>query len=823
MCTARVSARDDTETSEVRADAAGPASPQELEQELGRLRMLVDHSRDMLFLHDLRGRVLEINRYVHERLGYTREQFLGLSVGDFTPDVAKVPLARRGENWARMPLDSSVTVETHVTNKDGDVVPVEILVAPFEEQGQRLFVAVGRDISERKAAEAARRRDELRFQAVFEGAPTGLVLIDNSDSIIAANPAIERMLEAPSGSLIGKTLADITVESDLQVGVRDLVELRSGLREHVIAETRYRGPEGKVVWGQLSAFRYRDPETDEHRIVAFIEDISERKRIEDQRREMFERLDELVAQRTAALELEIAERKRTERELSRATRAAEAANLAKSQFLASMSHELRTPLNAVIGYSEMLIEEAEDTGGQALVPDLERIRNAGKHLLHIINDILDLSKIEAGKIELYIENVDLRALISEIAATIQPLADTNNNQLVLTLDLGATQLTTDVTRVRQVLFNLLSNACKFTERGRVELHARDVIDEEGRAWVCCDIRDTGLGIKPEQLIKLFAPFTQADASTSRRFGGTGLGLSISDRFAKMLGGRIEVTSEYGVGSTFSLWLPTSHTQPPAPSVAERIAAATGGTTGTVLVVDDESEQRNLLVGLLEGEGYTVMTAPNGAVALELAAAHKPDVITLDVLMPGMDGWATLARLKQQPALCDIPVVIVSMKPDNDMGYALGAADVLSKPIERDRLLGILERFGVGGPKHVLVVDDDDEARELVRRAVVKGGWQVQEARNGVEALAAMRARKPRLVVLDLMMPEMDGFEVLEHLRADPKLRSLPVIIVTAKELGEDERRTLSQRVGSIMQKASYSRTDLIEHLRSLMTRSLGPG
>jgi CheY-like chemotaxis protein len=284
-----------------------------------------------------------------------------------------------------------------------------------------------------------------------------------------------------------------------------------------------------------------------------------------------------------------------------------------------------------------------------------------------------------------------------------------------------------------------------------------------------------------------------------------------------------VRSEYGTGSTFSLWLPTTHVQPPAPTVAERVAAATGGTTGTVLVVDDEHEPRNMLVGLLEQEGYSVMTAPTGALALELAATHKPDVITLDVLMPGMDGWATLARLKQQPALCDIPVVIVSMKPDNDMGYALGAADVLSKPIERDRLLGILERFGVGGPKHVLVVDDDDEARDLVRRAVIKGGWQVQEARNGVEALAAMRARKPRLVVLDLMMPEMDGFEVLEHLRADPKLRSLPVIIVTAKELGEDERRTLSQRVGSIMQKASYSRTDLIEHLRSLMTRSLGPG
>jgi PAS domain S-box-containing protein len=794
----------------------------ELEQELGRLRMLVDHSRDMLFLHDLRGKVLEINRYVHERLGYTREQFLALSVGDFNPDVARVPRERLGENWARMPLDSSVTVETHVCARDGQSIPVEILVAPFEEAGQRLFVAVGRDISERKAAEAARRRDELRFQAVFEGAPTGLVLIDDAGTIVAANQAIERMLEAKPGSLLGKPLADITHDGDLHLGLRELAELRRGLRTHVLSETRYQGPSGKLVWAQLSAFRYRDPGTDEHRTVAFIEDISERKRIEEQRREMFERLDELVAQRTAALEQEIAERKRTERELSRATRAAEAANLAKSQFLASMSHELRTPLNAVIGYSEMLMEEAEDAGANDFIPDLERIRNAGKHLLHIINDILDLSKIEAGKIELYIEAVDLRGLIHEITATIKPLAEANGNTLVVDVELAGKTVNTDVTRVRQVLFNLLSNACKFTENGTVELRVRE-LEHDGRSWVRCAIRDTGLGIKPEQLEKLFRPFTQADASTSRRFGGTGLGLSISDRFARLLGGRIEVESEYGRGSTFSLWLPTAHVQEPEPSIVERVAAAAGPGTGTVLVVDDESEQRNTLVELLTHEGYRVLTAPDGAHALEIAAVHKPDVITLDVMMPGLDGWATLARIKQQPLLADIPVVIVSMKPDTDMGYALGAADVLSKPIERDRLLGLLERFGMGGSGHVLVVDDDDEARDLVKRAVSKAGWQVQEARNGVEALAAMRARKPKLVVLDLMMPEMDGFEVLEHLRADPKLRSLPVIIVTAKELGDDERRTLSQRVGAIMQKASYSRADLIDHLRDLMNRSLGSG
>lgn len=791
----------------------------EIEQELRRLRLLVDRSRDALMLHDVRGQLLEVNRYGHESLGYTREQFLALSIGDVNPDVGRIPKERLGEQWRKMPLDTSVTVETHLVHKDGREIPMEVVVAPFEEQGQRLFAAICRDISERKAAEAARRRDELRFQAVFEGAPTGLVLINAKGTILAANPALEAMLGAAPGGLIGSTVDDITFAADLEIGRDDFNELRRGQREFVRVEKRYAGPSGTILWAQLSAFRYGDPKTDEVRTVAFIEDISERKQIETQRREMFERLDELVAQRTAALELEIAERKRTEQELNKAMRAAEAANLAKSQFLASMSHELRTPLNAVIGYSEMLMEEAEDTGSEELVPDLQRIRNAGKHLLGIINDILDLSKVEAGKIELYIESVQLPALIDEIVDTVRPLAHNNGNELSLSLELTSGFISTDITRVRQVLFNLLSNACKFTEQGRVTLRVHE-LEIGGEGWVRFDVSDNGLGIKPEQLSKLFKPFTQADASTSRRFGGTGLGLSISDQFAQMLGGRIEVKSEYGSGSTFTLWLPTNHGQPHSASGSGTFRAVTGDNVGTVLVVDDESESRGMLARLLEAEGYAVLTAPTGARAMQLAELHKPDVITLDVMMPGMDGWAVLSRLKQRPEFADIPIVIVSLMPDADMGYALGAADVLAKPIEIDRLRSMLARFGPdAGADHVLVVDDDPGARDLLCRAVVKEGWDVQQATNGARALESIRASRPKLVLLDLMMPEMDGFELLEHLRGDPALASLPVIVVTAKELGVKERESLAERVGSIMQKGSYSRGDLVRHIRSLVDLS----
>jgi len=782
------------------------------------MRALVDRSRDMVMLHDAKGRVLDSNRYAHEVLGYSYEEFLGLSVAEFTPEVAKLPENRLGASWDKMPLGSSVTVETDVVHRRGWRIPMELVIAPFEQDGERMFVALGRDVSERRAAEAIRRRNELRFRAIFEGAPTGLVLLDETDTVIAANPAIETMLGVESGDLLGATLAEISHPEDAQADNEQLFELYLGRRSHVRFERRFVAEDGTTVWTEVSAFRYRTPESNEQRTVAFIEDIRERKRIEEERRAMFERLDELVAQRTAALEQEIAERKRTETQLSKAMRAAESANLAKSQFLASMSHELRTPLNAVIGYSEMLIEEAEDAGSEDFIPDLERIRNAGKHLLGLINDILDLSKVEAGKIELYIETVELKQLIDEVMATIQPLAGNKGNELELVIDTELELFETDHTRVRQILFNLLSNACKFTDEGKVSLHIRDLVNQ-GRTWLAFDVADTGLGIKPEQLDKLFKPFTQADASTSRRFGGTGLGLSISESFAKLLGGRIAVSSEYGVGSTFSLWLPAeggNAVVQPEPDHSDASWPRVS-SLGRILVVDDERDSRSLLARLLEMEGYTVMTAPNGERALEIAKTHRPDAITLDVMMPGMDGWAVLDQLKQESELAEIPVVIVSAAPDLGMGYALGATDVMSKPIERDRLLRMLAQLEtVGGPQHVLVVDDDPEARELVARAIRKEGWQVRESPNGLAALEAMRVAKPQLVVLDLMMPEMDGFEVLEHLRADPSLRSLPVIVVTAKSLSDDERQFLSRRVGTIMQKGSYSRTNLIEHLRDLL-------
>ncbi len=518
---------------------------------------------------------------------------------------------------------------------------------------------------------------------------------------------------------------------------------------------------------------------------------------------------------TVSVYTDITELKQRQTELEQAMEQADQANQAKSSFLANMSHELRTPLNAIIGYSEILQEDAADKDDKATIEDLQKIERAGRHLLGLINNILDLSKIEAGKMDIYIEPVDIQALVKEVLSIVKPLADKNENavEVICPADIGSFR--SDQTKVKQCLLNLMSNANKFTTKGVLTL----TMAREKDAQVSFRVSDTGVGMTEEQLGRLFQAFSQADASTTKRFGGTGLGLAITKRFCTMLGGDVTVESTPGKGSTFTIRLP-DHVR--APAAAESSAPLTTAADGraTVLVVDDDLSMRNLLSKTLEKEGYRVIAAGDGVQALALARRHRPQAITLDVLMPHMDGWGALRELKADAGLRDIPVIMVTVLNERGMAIPLGAADFVTKPVDRARLTAILrEHCASPSNASILIVEDDLPTREALCHSLTSMGYGAHATVNGRDGLNWLANNPvPNLILLDLMMPEMDGFEFLHELRAQPAFANVPVIVVTAKDLTREDARILSGQTDGIVTKDQTYLTELAAVVRGRLAR-----
>lgn len=623
----------------------------------------------------------------------------------------------------------------------------------------------------------------LARDAVIRGMEDGVIVVDSGGRVVELNPAAERFTGRTAGQAVGRPLAGTLP----QVEEFSLIEGGAVQRE--------------LTFGAGDAQRICDM-----RISPLYD-----------RRGRFSGWVVLLH--------DVTEHKAREEELRQAKDAAEAASRTKSTFLANMSHELRTPLNAIIGYAEMLREEALDLGQGGFVPDLDKIHAAGKHLLSLINDILDLSKIEAGKMDLFYERFDVPAMVGEIVSMVQPLVQKNANTLVVECprDLGAME--SDLTRVRQVVFNLLSNACKFTDHGTVTLGVSREPGEGGE-WLTFRVSDTGIGMTPEQVGKLFGEFTQADASTTRKYGGTGLGLAISRRLCRMMGGDIAVESVYGEGSTFTVRLPAVAPRPEAPvpeapAEPSGSAAAHGDEAGsagpTVLIIDDDPAARELVGRYLEREGYRVVSAAGGAEGLALARMLRPGAILLDVLMPGMDGWAVLAEIKNDPELAAVPVVMLTIVDDRERGFTLGAVDCLVKPVERERLAAVLRKYcGEPSSSPVLVVDDDAATRQMMRKMLERDGWTVAEAENGVRALEQVARTRPQMILLDLMMPEMDGFTFAAELRRKEEWRDIPVVVVTAKDVTAEDRLLLNGYVDKVLQKGSYSQTALLQEVRDLI-------
>jgi signal transduction histidine kinase/DNA-binding response OmpR family regulator len=532
---------------------------------------------------------------------------------------------------------------------------------------------------------------------------------------------------------------------------------------------------------------------------------------------------------------DVTERRRAEAEVATAKEAAETANRTKSLFLANMSHELRTPLNAILGFSEMLQEEAIDRDLQDFSADLQKISTAGKHLLGLINDILDLSKIEAGKMELHLEAFAVSTLIAEVATTIEMQVAKNGNklQIICAPDVGI--MRADLSKVRQGLFNLVSNAAKFTHDGQIKIEAeRQLMD--GSDWIVFRVSDTGIGLSAEQIVRLFQSFTQADASTTRKFGGTGLGLALTRRFCQMMSGDVTVHSVPGEGSVFTIKLPATVIEtvavepesliedrrltPAVPDIIATDGEAVPAARTCVLVIDDDPLQRDLMQRYLRKEGFTVCAASGGAQGLRLARHLLPAAITLDVMMPDMDGWSVLSELKADAILCDIPVIMLTMVDDPERGFTLGASEYVTKPVNRRRLSQILKKYTCRKPPcPVLVIDDEVSSRSLMRAMLEKEGWLVSEAGNGIEALESMQRERPRLICLDLMMPEMDGFAFADEVRRHPEWRSIPIVVITSQDLTNDDRRRLNGNVEKILRKDGDSREVLLEQVRDLLADS----
>ncbi len=648
----------------------------------------------------------------------------------------------------------------------------------------------------------ALRESESRFRAIFERAAIGIKLADRDGRVVGSNRALQEMLGYSAEELEGMSFAEFSHPDDAVTDRRLLEELVAGKRDHYLMEKRYRRKDGRLVWARLTVSLVRDAAGGPRFAIGMVEDVTARKR---------------------------------QAELQRAKEAAEEANRAKSEFLANMSHELRTPLNAVIGMSKMLAGQRFGPLNAKQLDYMKDVTAAGEHLLALINDILDLTRIEAGRMRLHPETFALGATLAGLVSTLRPLAERKRLALTFRPPEPDGEVVTDEAKLKQVLYNLLSNAIKFTSRGEVSVRCEWVAAAERGAAAApaaearafrVAVEDTGIGIAPEDQAIIWEEFMQLDSGPGREQEGTGLGLALTRRLAGMLGGAIWVESAPGRGSTFTFVLPRrlpgsvpQSVRPPAPD-RRPVGPTEPGGRPLALVIEDHPPTHKLFLDWLGEAGLATASAFDGPSGLELAARLRPQVVLLDLQLPGKDGWQVLTELKSRPETAGIPVVIISVTDERQPAISLGALEFLVKPVDHEQLLGRLRAlqprlFVRAGPAHVLVVDDDPATRKWMTDVLAAEGLDVTATGSGPEALAEVRRRLPDLLMLDLLMPGMDGFGVLDEIRQRPEWRQLPVWVVTAKNLTEEEQQRLRGRSEDVLSKEELNREAFRRRLRQM--------
>jgi PAS domain S-box-containing protein len=821
----------------------------DLESAEAKYKSIFENAIEGIFQTTIDGRYLIANPMLAKIYGYPSAESLISNVTNIANQIYVNPLRRQEFINVLRTHETVPNFESQVYRRDGTKIWISENVRAVRDPDGTLigFEGTVQDISQRKRAEAESQLLQCLtleisaandFQTALEIALTkicqftgwdyGEAWIPSGDGqILICSPAWYSSIEGleefrqcsenisfPAGiGFPGRVwinqrpewIWDISLEAEshflrkysaLECG------LQSGLAIPVSADTN-------VV--AIVAFFTRSPNDRDQQLVGVIGAIAMQLGILMRRKRDEETLrlinDELALARDRALE----------------------ASRTKSTFVANMSHELRTPLNAIIGYSEMLQEDAALLGLDDFVDDLQKIYRSGKHLLDLINDILDMTKIEAGKLEIYYDDFDVPMLIWEASQTIQPLLLKNNNHLEIECDRQLGGIRADMTRLRQVLLNVLSNACKFTKSGVIKIQVNRQNSVLGETF-CFTISDTGIGISPENLQKLFQPFNQADSSTTRLYGGTGLGLAISHRLCQMMSGDITAISELGIGSTFTICLPVDcesasknspkqGQNPPSnlstsPKHQSQEKDNSQQNYPSILVIASDSMLHQSTHSYFNHLGVSLYSSSNAEDGMQLAYQILPDAIILDMQTPSMSGWEVLKELKSQPLTSGIPIILLTINDEKHENYEVGANDYLFKPIDRDRLITIIEKYRAEQQSElsVLVIEDDPNTRAMLKRILEKGNCIVSEAQDGHAALEVMTQKIPQLILLDLMMPNVDGFEFMHLLRLRQDTPSIPIIIITAKDLTHEDNTRLSGSVQKVLQKTNYSYPQLLEEI-----------
>ena len=735
-------------------------------------------SLDMLCIANFDGYFVDLNPAWERTLGFTIEELKAKPFIDFVHPDDQEPTIAEAEKIMTTGQDV-VSFENRYMCKNGEYR--WILWSSSLSLEKRLYYAVGRDITRRKQAEDALEQEQSLLKAFMDNTTDHIYFKDKESRFIRINKAQTNLFRlSDAREAIGRTDAEFFTKEHAQQAYADEQDvIRSGI-PMAAKEEKETWPSGEETW------------------------------VSTTRAPLFDRSGQIIG--TFGISRDITERVRAQEELQAAKEAAEYADRAKSDFLANMSHELRTPLNAIIGFAEILRDEIIGPirpDQKELVVD---IHTSGRHLLNMINDILDLSKIEAGTMDLDFETFSIVDTMEEVNTVVNALASKKRIHLIQEFDRDIT-VTADKTKFKQILYNLLANGVKFTnEGGRVTTKLE--ISEDS---LLVRVIDTGVGITPEDQEMLFQAFTQVDTSKARAHEGTGLGLALTKRLVELHGGEIWVESTVGEGSTFSFTLPIQRhaASSPAPTPSNLPSTA---DNRTILVAEDNEQAAHLLGIYLMEAGYRVEYATDGEAAIAKAAEIKPFAITLDIMLPKKDGWQVLRALKANPDLQSIPVIIVSITEERQLGFGLGAVDHLVKPIDKTALLASLRSLRLpeqDGGVRILIVDDDPQAIRLLSTVLESEGYDVLSAHGGQEGINLAIAEAPALIILDLAMPEVDGFQVVKRLAEHPGACDIPIVICTAMDLTDEEKDRLNGQIQSVIEKTGNVRQKLLEAIRRI--------